>query len=80
MWNALPGPAWSEELARAVAATLASGRGALVVLPDGRSVARVDAALTSVLGEGRHAVLTADAGPRSGTPSGSRCAGAPYGR
>ncbi|MFI8168583.1 primosomal protein N' [Streptomyces sp. NPDC085931] len=63
VWNALPGPQWSEELARAVAATLASGRGALVVLPDGRAVARVDAALTSLLGEGRHAVLTADAGP-----------------
>ncbi|MFE9031199.1 primosomal protein N' [Streptomyces iakyrus] len=63
VWNALPGPQWSDELARAVAATLASGRGALAVLPDGRAVARVDAALTSLLGQGRHAVLTADAGP-----------------
>ncbi|WP_081240743.1 primosomal protein N' [Streptomyces viridosporus] len=63
VWNALPGPEWSEELARAVTATLASGRGALVVLPDGRAVARVDAALTALLGRGRHAVLTADAGP-----------------
>ncbi|MCX2926018.1 primosomal protein N' [Streptomyces sp. NEAU-W12] len=63
VWNALPGPLWSEELARAVAATLASGRGALVVLPDGRTAARVDAALTELLGQGRHAVLTADAGP-----------------
>lgn len=63
VWNALPGPRWSEELARAVAATLASGRGALVVVPDGRAAARVDAALTALLGEGRHALLTADAGP-----------------
>ncbi|MEH0553207.1 primosomal protein N' [Streptomyces sp. B21-101] len=63
VWNALPGPEWSGELARAVAATLASGRGALVVVPDGRAAARVDAALTAVLGEGRHALLTADAGP-----------------
>ncbi|GAP46984.1 primosomal protein N' [Streptomyces azureus] len=63
VWNALPGPEWSEELARAIVATLASGRGALAVLPDGRAVARVDAALTALLGEGRHAVLTADAGP-----------------
>ncbi|MEU0742789.1 primosomal protein N' [Streptomyces sp. NPDC006134] len=63
VWNALPGPWWSEELARAMAATLASGRGALAVLPDGRAVARVDAALTSLLGRGHHAVLTADAGP-----------------
>lgn len=63
VWSALPGPLWSEELARAVAATLASGRGALVVVPDGRAAARVDAALTALLGEGRHALLTADAGP-----------------
>ena len=63
VWHALPGPHWSEELARAVTAALASGRGALVVVPDGRAAARVDAALTSLLGEGRHALLTADAGP-----------------
>ncbi|MFG2822687.1 primosomal protein N' [Kitasatospora sp. NPDC048365] len=64
VWTALPGPGWPEEIARAVAATLASGRGALVVLPDGRSVARVDAALNALLGEGRHVVLAADAGPQ----------------
>lgn len=63
VWNALPGPGWAGELARAVAATLASGRGALVVVPDGRVAARVDAALTELLGAGRHALLTADAGP-----------------
>ncbi|MEU6808833.1 primosomal protein N' [Streptomyces sp. NPDC046831] len=63
VWNALPGPEWSDELARAVAATLASGRGALVVVPDGRAAGRVDAALTALLGEGRHVLLTADAGP-----------------
>ncbi|MFI9121710.1 primosomal protein N' [Streptomyces bikiniensis] len=63
VWNALPGPYWAEEIARAVAATLASGRGALVVVPDGRAADRVDAALTGVLGEGRHVLLTAEAGP-----------------
>ncbi|MEX0174367.1 primosomal protein N' [Streptomyces sp. LMG1-1-1.1] len=63
VWNALPGPHWAEEIARAVGATLASGRGALVVVPDGRAAGRVDAALTEVLGEGRHALLTAEAGP-----------------
>ncbi|MFF5789591.1 primosomal protein N' [Streptomyces sp. NPDC012693] len=63
VWNALPGPYWAEEIGRAVAATLASGRGALVVVPDGRAAGRVDAALTTVLGEGRHALLTAEAGP-----------------
>ncbi|MEY2249278.1 primosomal protein N' [Streptomyces sp. BF23-18] len=63
VWTALPGPEWAEEIARAVQATLASGRGALVVVPAGRPAARVDAALTSLLGQGHHAVLTADAGP-----------------
>ncbi|TQK43304.1 replication restart DNA helicase PriA [Streptomyces sp. SLBN-118] len=63
VWTALPGPLWPDELARAVAATLASGRGALVVVPDGRRSARVDAALTALLGEGFHAVLTAESGP-----------------
>ncbi|MFE1956443.1 primosomal protein N' [Streptomyces sp. NPDC059479] len=63
VWTALPGPHWADELARAVAATLASGRGALVVVPDGRVAARVDAALTALLGTGRHALLTAEAGP-----------------
>ncbi|MFD7326838.1 primosomal protein N' [Streptomyces sp. NPDC059875] len=63
VWNALPGPYWAEELARAVGATLASGRGALVVVPDGRAASRVDAALTALLGPGRHALLTAETGP-----------------
>lgn len=46
-----------------MAAALASGRGALAVVPDGRTAARVDAALTALLGEGRHALLTAESGP-----------------
>ncbi|QES51075.1 primosome assembly protein PriA [Streptomyces venezuelae] len=63
VWTALPGPGWAEELARALAAALASGRGALAVLPDGRTAARVDTALTALVGEGRHALLTAESGP-----------------
>lgn len=63
VWTALPGPHWADELARAVAATLSSGRGALVVVPDGRVAARLDTALTERLGEGQHALLTAEAGP-----------------
>ncbi|MEU9205765.1 primosomal protein N' [Streptomyces sp. NPDC048332] len=63
VWTALPGPHWPQEIAAAVAATLASGRGALVVVPDGRTAGRVDAALTALLGEGRHATLTAGSGP-----------------
>ncbi|WP_369184519.1 primosomal protein N' [Streptomyces sp. Y1] len=64
VWAALPGPGWPYEIARAVAATLASGRGALVVLPDKRSVARVDQALTELLGPGLHTALEAELGPR----------------
>ncbi|MFF1699129.1 primosomal protein N' [Streptomyces sp. NPDC058257] len=62
VWTALPGPEWAEEIARAVQATLASGRGALVVVPAGRPAARVDAALTRLMGAGQHALLTADVG------------------
>ncbi|WP_394435562.1 primosomal protein N' [Streptomyces sp. SGAir0957] len=62
VWTALPGPEWAGEIARAVQATLASGRGALVVVPTVRLAARVDAALREALGEGQHALLTADAG------------------
>ncbi|MEC4015537.1 primosomal protein N' [Streptomyces sp. H27-D2] len=65
VWTALPGPHWPQEWARAVAATLAAGRGALIVVPDGRAAARVDAALTELIGAGRHVVLTADAGPEA---------------
>ncbi len=57
------GAGWAGELARAVAATLASGRGALVVLPEGRAVAQLDLALLELLGAGRHVALTAEHGP-----------------
>jgi primosomal protein N' (replication factor Y) len=59
-WSALPGPAgerWPDAVAQAVAATLVSGRGALVVVPDARDVDRVCAAL-------------ADAGVPAWTPDG----------
>lgn len=65
VWTALPGPQWPTELATAMAAALSSGRGALAVLPDGRSAARVDDALTALLGSGHHVLLTADAGPEA---------------
>ncbi len=63
VWTVLPGDDWTTLLAEAVVATAASGRGALVCAPDHRDVARLDAALTARLGEGRHVVLAADAGP-----------------
>ncbi|HEY8479909.1 MAG TPA: primosomal protein N', partial [Spirillospora sp.] len=63
VWTALPGSDWTAAVARAVAVALAGGRGALVVVADGRDVARVDAALTEELGEGAHVALTAEPGP-----------------
>lgn len=59
----LPGDDWADLLGRAAAASLAAGRGALVVVPDTRDVARVDAALTRLLGAGHHVTLTAEQGP-----------------
>ncbi len=62
-WVALPGPSWPDRIAEAVQACLAGGRGAVVVVPDARDVARLDAALRRALGAGRHVTLTADLGP-----------------
>jgi primosomal protein N' (replication factor Y) len=59
----MPGASWPTLLAHAAAATYASGRGSLICVPDHKDVARLDAALTEVLGAGRHVVLTADSGP-----------------
>ncbi len=59
----LAGARWSASLAQAILATLRSGRGALLCLPDVRDVARLDAVLTALLGPGRHVTLTAELGP-----------------
>lgn len=56
---------WPRLLADAAAAALEGDRGSVIVVPDGRDVARVDAALTERLGKGRHARLTADQGPQA---------------
>lgn len=69
VWTALPGPgSWADELARAMATTLAAGRGALAVLPDGKAAARVDAALTALVGEGRRRPAHRRGGPRAALP------------
>jgi primosomal protein N' (replication factor Y) len=67
-WSALPGPGWPAEIAIAAAATAGAGRGVVIVVPDARDLARVDAALTAVnlpgLGDQPgHVCLTADLGP-----------------
>jgi primosomal protein N' (replication factor Y) len=63
VWSALPGPGWPDEIARAVAATTASGRGALVVVPDARDLELIEAALTALLGPGGFVSLAAQLGP-----------------
>jgi len=55
-WTALPGPAWPEEIARAAVTTASTGRGAVIVVPDTRDLARVDEALAALV-------------PPAGTPS-----------
>ena len=59
------GADWPDALAVAAGTALAAGRGALIVVPDHRDVDRVDAALKTVLGTGRHVRLTAGQGPQA---------------
>nr|WP_253759570.1 primosomal protein N' [Nonomuraea thailandensis] len=64
VWSALPGArGWAGAVAEAVRATLDGGRGAVVVVPDGKDVALADAEFGRLLGPGRHVALTADLGP-----------------
>ena len=68
-WAALPGRSpgsdWPAALATAAATALSAGRGSVLVVPDHRDVDRLDAALTDLLGRGRHVRLTADQGPQA---------------
>ncbi|MER6576686.1 primosomal protein N' [Nonomuraea sp. NPDC001023] len=64
VWSALPGATgWAAAMAEAVLATLDGGRGAVLVVPDGKDVALADAEFERLLGPGRHVALTADLGP-----------------
>ncbi|NJC72762.1 primosomal protein N' [Planosporangium thailandense] len=63
VWSALPGEDWPARLAEAAAAADAGGRGAVLVVADARDLDRLDAALTRVLGAGRHVALSAAVGP-----------------
>lgn len=70
VWSALPsatepGGDWPRALAEACGAALAGGRGAIVVVPDSRDLARLSAAVGEVLGPGRHVELSADQGPQA---------------
>ncbi|WP_375475332.1 primosomal protein N' [uncultured Jatrophihabitans sp.] len=63
VWSALPGEDWAARFAAAAAIAVRAGRGAILVVPDNRDLARLDAAMTAALGIGRHVVLAADLGP-----------------
>jgi len=58
-WSALPAHDPAESVAQAVLATLASGRGAVVCVPDNRDLEHWHAVFSRVLGEHRHVVLSA---------------------
>lgn len=63
VWTANAGADWPLLLAHAAAATLASGRGSVLCVPDQRDLDRLDVALAQVLGKGSHVVLAAELGP-----------------
>lgn len=66
-WQVVPtaGPAgdWATGLATLARATLDSGRGALLLVPDARDLAHLGAVCDRVVGAGAYAVLSADLGP-----------------
>ena len=68
-WLALPAQpperGWTASVAQAVAATVAGGRGAVVVVPDHRDVDRVVSAVHETVGEDVCVRLTADLGPEA---------------
>ncbi|MGY1814202.1 primosomal protein N' [Blastococcus sp. SYSU D00820] len=63
VWTALPGEDWPARLAELCQAALSGGRGALVVVPDGRDLDRLAAAAERRLPKGSFVVLRADAAP-----------------
>ena len=70
VWNALPGPDWPTEIALAAAATAASGRGTLIVVPDRRDLDAVHTALAALPARPSGAG-TPGSGPPGGSPPGA---------
>jgi primosomal protein N' (replication factor Y) len=83
VWNALPGPGWPTEIALAAAATAASGRGTLIVVPDRRDLDAVHAALAALparpSGAGTPGSSPPGAASPGAGPSGTGPGGAPGG-
>ncbi|MGI8881464.1 MAG: primosomal protein N' [Jatrophihabitans sp.] len=65
VWSALPGEDWPARFAEAAHVAAAAGRGAVLVVPDARDLARLDAAMTAEMGAGRHVALSAELGPEA---------------
>lgn len=63
VWQALPGEDWPARLAEAAATVAAQGRGALLVVPDQRDLARVHEACARLVGPDAVVSLYADLGP-----------------
>ncbi|MBN9112734.1 MAG: primosomal protein N' [Pseudonocardia sp.] len=63
VWQVLPGEQWAARLAEAAAATAATGRGALLVVPDQRDVDTLHAACAARFGDDGVVALSADLGP-----------------
>ncbi len=63
VWQALPGESWPQRLAEIAAATVATGRGVLAVVPDQRDIDQLQAAATVLLPDTRVVALSAGLGP-----------------
>ncbi|GAA1297796.1 primosomal protein N' [Saccharothrix xinjiangensis] len=63
VWQALPAEDWPARLAEAAASMASTGRGALVVVPDHRDLARLHAACLELMHEADVVALLADLGP-----------------
>jgi primosomal protein N' (replication factor Y) len=63
VWQALPGEDWPTRLAELAATAAATDRGAVLVVPDYRDVARLHAACVALAGEDNVVALSADVGP-----------------
>lgn len=62
-WQALPGEDWPARLAEAAVTVAATGRGALLVLPDHRDTTRVHAAIVALADPDAVVTLAAESGP-----------------
>jgi primosomal protein N' (replication factor Y) len=63
VWQPVPGEDWPTRLAELVVASASADRGALIVVPDQRDLARVHTACADLLGPDHVVTLLAEAGP-----------------